>query len=403
MKRALIFIAIGSWTVVSLALATGLVLGQFKPEQELRRMLVAMSNVTTVDESTAVSWTREDKSSGRVTTTVYTKGQVRMTPPGQIDHGTHFRVVQVSETKEASDLSGEERKLGNTTYLTYAPPGPSVPGLSFAEGVWLKLEPEDLPIWGPVVPSLDVPLFDSKLPASPWTNDSIEVLRQNLGRADIFYVKHADLTEIVAGKATRVFDVTIDPDAVRALLRGLIRLREGREPTDSELLEVDRQGAALANLTVRLWIGTQDHRLYRLQAAGAIDEQNGSSNLTPVDLLMTFENYDAPFTVAAPTNTVDLREFAAALGATLPTAGEVAAGTRGTSVLGGTDAHLPTVLPADQGDADGDGLSDLLEAFYGSDPNNPDTDGDGVSDGEEVLHGKNPRGSGSLFGFGLPE
>lgn len=402
MKRALIFIAIGSWAVVSLALATGLVLGQFKPEQELRRMLVAMSNVKTVDETTALSWTRQDAVSGRVTTTVFTKGQVQVTPPGQVDHGTQFRVVQVSEKKEASDLSGEARKLGDTTYLTYAPPGPAVPGLSFADGVWLKLAPGDVTVWGPVVPSLDVPLFDSKLPASPWTNDSIELLRQNLGKADIFYVKNADLTEVVNGAATRVFDVTIDPDAVRALLRGLIRLREGRDPTDSELLEVDRQGAALANMTVRLWIGTQDHLLYRMQAAGAIDEGKGGNNLTPVDFLASFSNYGAPFAVDAPANTVDLAQFAASLGTTLPTAGTASlGGAHGTSLLGSTDAHLPSVQGSDQTDSDGDGLSNVLEAFYGTDPNNPDTDGDGVNDGQEVLQGRNPRGTGSLFGFGL--
>lgn len=42
-------------------------------------------------------------------------------------------------------------------------------------------------------------------------------------------------------------------------------------------------------------------------------------------------------------------------------------------------------------DTDGDGLSDLQEAFLGTNPNNPDTDGDGLSDGEEVfVHHTNP-------------
>ena len=35
-------------------------------------------------------------------------------------------------------------------------------------------------------------------------------------------------------------------------------------------------------------------------------------------------------------------------------------------------------------DADGDGLSDKLEAKYKTDPNKADTDGDGLSDGDEV-------------------
>ena len=41
-------------------------------------------------------------------------------------------------------------------------------------------------------------------------------------------------------------------------------------------------------------------------------------------------------------------------------------------------------------DADGDGLSDTLEAEYGTDPDEPDTDGDGFLDGVEVDEGTNP-------------
>jgi len=41
-------------------------------------------------------------------------------------------------------------------------------------------------------------------------------------------------------------------------------------------------------------------------------------------------------------------------------------------------------------DSDNDGLSDLEEGEYGTDPNNPDTDGDGYLDGEEVENGYDP-------------
>ena len=47
----------------------------------------------------------------------------------------------------------------------------------------------------------------------------------------------------------------------------------------------------------------------------------------------------------------------------------------------------------DQGpddDPDGDGLTNLEERQYGTDPNNWDTDGDGVSDGDEVIAGTDP-------------
>ena len=41
-------------------------------------------------------------------------------------------------------------------------------------------------------------------------------------------------------------------------------------------------------------------------------------------------------------------------------------------------------------DQDGDGLTDFMEAAFGSDPGVADTDGDGLGDGEEVAVGTNP-------------
>jgi hypothetical protein len=42
-------------------------------------------------------------------------------------------------------------------------------------------------------------------------------------------------------------------------------------------------------------------------------------------------------------------------------------------------------------DGDEDGLLNLDEAWWQTEPDNPDTDGDGVSDGEEVERGTDPR------------
>lgn len=57
------------------------------------------------------------------------------------------------------------------------------------------------------------------------------------------------------------------------------------------------------------------------------------------------------------------------------------------------DAPPPdnTPPPSPQQDSDGDGISDVEEAFMtGTDPNNPDSDGDGLSDGFEVQNRLNP-------------
>ena len=53
--------------------------------------------------------------------------------------------------------------------------------------------------------------------------------------------------------------------------------------------------------------------------------------------------------------------------------------------------------PYDTGqDLDGDGLTSLQEAFFGTDPENPDTDGDGYSDVTEIRAGSDPSDSNSI-------
>lgn len=60
------------------------------------------------------------------------------------------------------------------------------------------------------------------------------------------------------------------------------------------------------------------------------------------------------------------------------------------------DKNFGTGNPVVEKDSDHDGLSDVDEAKYGTDPNNPDTDGDGFKDGEEVRTGYNPLGAGKM-------
>jgi hypothetical protein len=47
-------------------------------------------------------------------------------------------------------------------------------------------------------------------------------------------------------------------------------------------------------------------------------------------------------------------------------------------------------------DSDGDGLTDIQEYYFGTNPNSADTDGDGVSDYIEVWQGRNPNAAGAL-------
>ncbi|MBI2483289.1 hypothetical protein HYV74_03910, partial [Candidatus Uhrbacteria bacterium] len=58
--------------------------------------------------------------------------------------------------------------------------------------------------------------------------------------------------------------------------------------------------------------------------------------------------------------------------------------------------------PARAQDSDGDGLSDVDEKLWGTDPNNRDTDGDGYWDGDEVRKGYSPTSTQAVRVSGPP-
>ncbi|MDP6912099.1 MAG: hypothetical protein QF777_11130, partial [Acidimicrobiales bacterium] len=70
--------------------------------------------------------------------------------------------------------------------------------------------------------------------------------------------------------------------------------------------------------------------------------------------------------------------------ATATTTTEPPATATTTTATGGTTSTTSTSEPPGTSDADGDGLSEIVEQSLGTDPNNPDTDGDGFTDSEEV-------------------
>lgn len=55
-----------------------------------------------------------------------------------------------------------------------------------------------------------------------------------------------------------------------------------------------------------------------------------------------------------------------------------------------TQIEETSVVPLRELDSDADGVLDINEAKYGTDPKNPDTDGDGYTDGSEIQGGYDP-------------
>jgi len=423
-RRPLYFIASASLFVLVVVFAVYVVFMKFRPETEIQRMLRAMSKVETVRERSAFSWTRGE-GKDRVAISLYLVGQVGLSNiddldnPNPIQQDTKFRLFRLKKSKDYGDISGEIRTVATstgsgpsagTTFLTYSPPGPDVPGTDFSSpDTWISFADGELAKWGPVIPGMDMPIVSLASRTTPnpslneggesvsWTVDAILRLRNLLSVADVFIVRYDDVTEIVDKHATRVIEARFEPDAIRALLLDLIRAKENREPTDAERVVVESQASDLERLAVRLWIGIDDHLLYRFQAAGAV---NGAT----IDVLVNLFDYGAPFDGEMPSpkrTTVFSSIYHAMIGSLESSTFAEASEDKSAALVTNDIARLPVETTSAADDADHDGLSATVEAFYQTNPNKADTDGDGKSDGEEVLSGQNPNGTGSLFGFGL--
>ncbi len=374
-RKALYFILAVSLFVLIVVFAVYVVFMRFEPVTEIQRMLRAMSRVETVRERSAFSWTQGD-GKDRTTVSTYLVGQIDLSDLPAIQQATKFRTFQINRSKTYGDLSGELKTIDGTTYLAT---GPKEEWISFADGELAK--------YGDVMPGVRLPAM---------TEEAILRLHDLLSAADVFMVRYDDVTEIVEKRATRVIEARFEPDAIRAFLGDVIRARENREPTDAERIIVEARAKKLEQLKIRLWIGIDDHLLYRFQAAGVVDGK------TSVDILVNLFDYDAPFGIENPNpkKTVTFSSIYRAMTGSLESSVDMLVGSG--SSTGSTDAtRLPVETTTKADDADGDGLSAIVEAFYMTNPNVADTDGDGKSDGEEVLSGKNPSGTGSLFGFGL--
>jgi hypothetical protein len=148
----------------------------------------------------------------------------------------------------------------------------------------------------------------------------------------------------------------------------------------------------IENIDVEVWIGKKDKFMYKSRIAGKFDKEflktvgnkmaakgditeeefnSGVKNMDDFEisfyLNFTADDFNKPVEIKKPEKTEDFAEIIEKMTPKFLMKGNIA-----------------------NFDSDKDGLTDNLEAFYGTDKNNPDTDGDGYNDGDEVNNGYDP-------------
>lgn len=130
------------------------------------------------------------------------------------------------------------------------------------------------------------------------------------------------------------------------------------------------------------WLG---HPQTMLPIRGKLTVQSGGSTVAQADLAITYADaFDAE------------KQKPRVLSDVIAQLNEVAQADNGKPAKLLSISESAVADDEFASDFDRDGLTDLLELFYGTDPENPDSDNDTFLDGEEVEQGYNPRGVGSL-------
>jgi hypothetical protein len=368
---------------------------KFTPEREVFLMLQKMSEINTFSHSSGFAWSKNQKS-----TTLYAAGGVDLSSENGMNYKTRFRLVKLLTGQYFNDLKGEVHYVNNQTYLRYEKPVPEILGVKLMDHQWVEFDYGELSGWGNIIVGADFPI-KTFLTDGELSDTFVLELREMISNSDIFLSSFNNITELVNGVNTRPIDVRFDRDALYTFLLDVIRVKYSREPSDTERVEIKLLSDKLSKFKIKFWIGIKDHLLYRVHVIGGVTDED-SGLFISMDNKIEFSDFNKQIGAYKVKQSVYFKDiFSKHRESLLGASRSKIHGSKNIVSESTIIAKLPRQTIEVNNDRDKDGLSNILEKFYGTNPDNPDTDGDGVMDGVEVNKALNPNGKGSLFGFGL--
>jgi len=398
-KPYVIIVALISVTAVAMVLLTLMLLP--RTDEILGVMQWRMVNATAFRVETDIEYkgwvTRDSGERERQTVTINTSGVVDRSDSSSTRQRHMFKVLVIpnaSGDETFYRFEGESRLLGQANFLRLdrIPQKFGSFRLDRFVGRWLRIEVQEL------VDRIDMPVLGGRRKLSD--GDRL-YLTEQFRLTPFLSVVQRLKDDVVGGIDTMHYEVLPEVLFIKDYFVTAETVRKGRELTSEERRVVDRFFSNVKAETSEVWIGHSDYYLYRALFKFLYDD---GVRLGTFTLTLRFSNFNHPVGVEGPEGEVqNISEIVESLLPSLVTRLPMAS-FGGQNVIGdgGRTGGLPVDVPdLKDADPDGDGLSNSLEFFYGSDPHNPDSDGDGMKDGEEVGSGRNPTGEGSLFDFGI--
>ncbi|MEI6597045.1 MAG: hypothetical protein WCL13_02425, partial [bacterium] len=254
--------------------------------------------------------------------------------------------------------------------------------VSILKNQWVKLNVEALKN------QLGLEKFDAQIKEvqnnQDLSSEQKEKIKTAFQQAKIFKITEKLSGEKIEGVSTYHYKFIIDRAGVKIFYIEVNRIIRGREITQKELIDFDKNLEEVESPAGEIFVGKKDMLPYKIVLSYIIKNSPKSKSPVKVNLNLLLKNFNKPIEVEIPAQVKTTEEIISSiLGGQAEVAPSIA-----TSSLSQSDSKM---------DTDQDGLDDQTEVIYGTDLDNPDTDGDGFKDGEEVTNGYNPNGPGKLL------
>lgn len=234
--------------------------------------------------------------------------------------------------------------------LTELPANEFFPGVEVLKNIWVKFDVKEAEGKSDVSgPKLDL------------SQDKMEQVKKILSKYDPVKVTKRFKTEKIDGIDNRHFEYELDKEKLKLAIPEVYKVVTSEDLTKEELEETNRGIDELQTTKAEMWIGKSDNLVHRVRSESTSDSLLGKMK---VSTAMNFRDYDKPVDIKVPDGAITAEQL---------------------------DKETRT-------DSDKDGLTDVLERYFGSNSKKPDTDGDKFRDGAEILGGYDPTNTSKLTG-----
>ncbi len=227
----------------------------------------------------------------------------------------------------------------------------------------------------------------------------LENVKKIVARKPPIKVTKRFAVETLDGVRTQPYGFTLNRKNAEAVIQKLVEqsVQTGVTPEDAQMLREVLVNVKKFDGTV--WLGQKNGLPYRIKLFLQFTDPE-TQKLVDANMTWNFKGFNQPVTISFPTNTMSVEQaFQTILSQLMQTDMSTLSTLSTTTVsnefglpqelgqVGGAQMLNPAVNTED---TDGDGLLDIQESVFGTDPRNKDTDGDGYEDKVEIDSGHDP-------------